>query len=342
MPPCLAPAAQQCAAVSLLFGSVVQERQEDRSAPDTAFCLQVALGKHVPVLCQVLGVPAPNRRGQDQAERVARKIYVAIDGVCQAGQLIQRGKERRDPNQQRLSQVVFELADGGLPCCQVPLRHPRGQELIRQGLEVALVHLGVVVDDGEDDPGIMPRDAEVLFEDSTELLERPTFVRRLAWQVVRQTGRMVSRKDEPELLAKLLAQGVGLPFTAGFSALKGKHDAEVRPRHAELCKSLHGLSEHRQRRLVVRDHHYVDDIVPVDGQIRPGMRKMPPLFLLALLLGPELAILLVPVLTGSRVDLEEADYGERGHGQGAVQHVEAVEGQRQQHTPSVLAGGTDD
>mmetsp|Transcript_15210 Transcript_15210/g.43507 ORF Transcript_15210/g.43507 Transcript_15210/m.43507 type:complete len:403 (-) Transcript_15210:844-2052(-) len=164
VPPGLAPAAEQRAAVGLLLGRVVEERQEDGMAPNAALRHQAALGKHVPVLCHVVRIPASHGRCQHQTDGIARERHVAINRVGKASQLMQSGEERRDPDQHRLSQVVLEMADGRLPRRHVARGLICGQELIGESLEVVRVHLRVVVHDRDDDPGIVPRDVEVLFE----------------------------------------------------------------------------------------------------------------------------------------------------------------------------------
>mmetsp|Transcript_57833 Transcript_57833/g.134706 ORF Transcript_57833/g.134706 Transcript_57833/m.134706 type:complete len:296 (-) Transcript_57833:1103-1990(-) len=86
----------------VLLGRVVEERQEDGPAPHAPARFQVALGEHVPVLRDVVGVPASHGGSKDQAQGVAGERHVAIDGVCEARKLVDRSEERGCPHERWL------------------------------------------------------------------------------------------------------------------------------------------------------------------------------------------------------------------------------------------------
>mmetsp|Transcript_53852 Transcript_53852/g.125609 ORF Transcript_53852/g.125609 Transcript_53852/m.125609 type:complete len:216 (-) Transcript_53852:1241-1888(-) len=81
----LCPATPQCGTIRVFLGSVIQNGEEDGHAPRPALSLQEALGKHVPILGQVLRVPAPYGTGQGKADRVTGIGNVAVPRIRKAG-----------------------------------------------------------------------------------------------------------------------------------------------------------------------------------------------------------------------------------------------------------------
>mmetsp|Transcript_32002 Transcript_32002/g.91860 ORF Transcript_32002/g.91860 Transcript_32002/m.91860 type:complete len:418 (+) Transcript_32002:148-1401(+) len=187
----------------VLLRRVVHERQEDAAAPDPPLGHQAALREHVPVLRDEVGVPAPHGGREHQAQGVAGEGNMAVDGVREAGELVQGREDRGHLDEPRLRQEVLEVDDRRLPDGEVPLRLARLEEVVRQGLEVVLVQLRVVVNHRDDHPGVVGLEAVLLLQLLHQLEEGPALVGGLSWDVVRQVRRMKRLRDEGKLLPEV-------------------------------------------------------------------------------------------------------------------------------------------
>mmetsp|Transcript_147967 Transcript_147967/g.368749 ORF Transcript_147967/g.368749 Transcript_147967/m.368749 type:complete len:554 (-) Transcript_147967:10-1671(-) len=264
MPCGLRPSGLYRAEDRLLLWRVIQQWQEDRARSDASLGHEDAFGHHVPVLGDEVGVPATHGRGEEETQGVAREGHVAIDRVRQASQLVQRSEEARCADQKRLRQVILEVHDWRLPDGEVPLRLRALEEVVSQGLEIVFVQLGIIIDHGDDNSGVVLLKAMLGLEFFDQLIERPALVRGLPWQVPRQVGRVESGGDEFELLLVLLDQRGGLLVATNLTLLKGQAHAHVGPGIPELLQGADRGPEDFEGRLICRYHHHMEDIVPLD------------------------------------------------------------------------------
>mmetsp|Transcript_105776 Transcript_105776/g.297963 ORF Transcript_105776/g.297963 Transcript_105776/m.297963 type:complete len:302 (-) Transcript_105776:746-1651(-) len=234
----LLPTAVACSQISILLRCVVQQRQEDGFTTNPASCHQGALGVHVPILGEVVGIPTADRGGQRQAQRVAGVVHMAIHRIRESSQLAQRGEEGRHPDEQGLPQVVFEVADGRLPRGNVPPRGRCCDEVVCQGLKVVLVELGIIVHDSDHHSGIVAVNSVVPFQLRTQGLEGKALVGGLAWHVVREVRRVEGDEDEAEAALELRLQQPRLLDDALLVLLEGEHHAHASRREVELLQSL--------------------------------------------------------------------------------------------------------
>mmetsp|Transcript_30385 Transcript_30385/g.83708 ORF Transcript_30385/g.83708 Transcript_30385/m.83708 type:complete len:333 (+) Transcript_30385:785-1783(+) len=327
---CLRPACLEGRHDGVLLGSVVQQWQEDGSAPDAPFGLEAALGEHVPVLGDEVGIPTADGGREHQAQGVAGEGHVAINWVRKAPELVDGCEERGRPNEERLRQVVLQVHDRRLPNRQVPPRLVCFKEVVGQGLKVVLMQLRIIIDHGDHNPGVVRLKAMFLLELIYKLKEGPTFIGGLPWHVVGQIWWMECLCDENKLVLKVPLKRRSLLVATIFTLLEGKDHPHVCPCRAEVLQRLYRCHKDVVRRLVRGNHHHVKDVAPCKRAGSSLCCLRSPVAMLRSLGAPRLplqplAMHVVPIVAVLDPTHEDAHWAEDYHLPAAEAHEDCVQ-----------------